>query len=105
MDRKVQAIEERMGANPHPENLKTVYCGAGDDEDDDDLILAHYDAKSDKFTPTLGFDDVSAIVAAEQPTSSSSIRSPTPSRDRKETSCSSAWAGSCASSRAGTTSP
>ncbi len=67
MDRKVQAIEERMGANPHPENLKTVYCGAGDDEDDDDLILAHYDAKTDKFTPTLGFDDVSAIVAAEQP--------------------------------------
>ena len=67
MDRKVQAIEERMGTNPHPENLKTVYCGAGDDEDDDDLILAPYDARTDKFTPTLGFDDVSAIVAAEQP--------------------------------------
>lgn len=67
MDRKAQAIEERMGANPHPENLKTVYCGAGDDEDDDDLILARYDAKSDKFTPTPGFDDLSAIIAAERP--------------------------------------
>jgi hypothetical protein len=67
MDRKAQAIEDRMGRNPHPENLKTVYCGAGDDEDDDDLILARYTAKNDQFTPTHGFDDVAAIVAAEQP--------------------------------------
>ena len=66
MDRKVQAIEERMGAHPHPENLDTVYCGAGDDEDDDDLILATYDGRTDKFTPTLGFDDVDALVAKRQ---------------------------------------
>lgn len=67
MDRKVQAIEDRMGVNPHPENLMTVYCGAGDDEDDDDLILAQYDARADKFTPTLGFDDVDALVAKHGP--------------------------------------
>ena len=67
MDRKMQAIEDRMGVTPHPENLLTVYCGAGDDEDDDDLILAHYEAKTDKFTPTLGFDDVDALVARNHP--------------------------------------
>ena len=65
MDRKVQAIEERMGANLHPDNLDTVYCGAGDD-DDDDLILATYDARTDKFTPTLGFEDVDALIVASR---------------------------------------
>ena len=67
MDRKVQAIEERMGKIPNPGNLMTIYCGAGDDEDDDDLILARYEVKTDKFTPTLAFDHVSALIAKHQP--------------------------------------
>jgi hypothetical protein len=67
MDRKVQAIEDRMGVNPHPENLMTVYCGADDDENDDDLILAKYDARADKFTATLGYDDVEALVGKHLP--------------------------------------
>lgn len=66
MDRKVQAIEGQLGTHPHPENLKTVYCGAGDC-DDDDLILATYEARSDAFTPTLGFDEVDSIVGKEKP--------------------------------------
>jgi hypothetical protein len=67
MDRKVQAIEDRMGVNPHPENLMTVYCGAADDDNDDDLILAQYDARADKFTATLGFEDVDALVGEWAP--------------------------------------
>ena len=88
MDRKVQAIEERMGLLPQPENLITVYCGAGNtDDDDDDLILATYNAETMPSRRPSASPTPRPSSPSTSPTSSSSIRWPIPSRVRKATSC------------------